>query len=64
VETEAWLPVPKVNSPELLASKLRRQADQLLLLAARSGDLQLVLKQAEALYKQSEGRDSFLWAKG
>jgi hypothetical protein len=33
---------------------LRRHADQLLLMAARSGDLTL-LKQAEALYKQSEG---------
>ncbi|MNU11709.1 hypothetical protein D3C72_2597770 [compost metagenome] len=31
--------------------KLRRQADDLLLLAARSGDMQLV-KEAESLYKQ------------
>ncbi|WNS41266.1 hypothetical protein [Paenibacillus sp. MMS20-IR301] len=41
--------------------KLRRQADKLLLLAARSGDMQLV-KEAEALYKQLEGEE-LAWSK-
>ncbi|MNI53920.1 hypothetical protein D3C73_1087800 [compost metagenome] len=38
--------------PEV-TEKVRRQADKLLLLAARSGDMQLV-KEAEMLYKQLE----------
>ncbi|WP_415841236.1 hypothetical protein [Paenibacillus typhae] len=37
----------------VLEERLRRQADKLLLLAARSGDMQLV-KEAEVLYKQLE----------
>lgn len=38
---------------QVLEERLRRQADKLLLLAARSGDMQLV-KEAEVLYKQLE----------
>ncbi|MEK3713000.1 hypothetical protein [Paenibacillus sp. FSL R7-0333] len=41
------------NKPEVPADILRRQADQLLLMAARSGDMQL-LREAEALYKRLE----------
>jgi hypothetical protein len=41
------------NQQQVSTEKLRRQADKLLLLAARSGDMQLV-KEAEALYKQLE----------
>ncbi|MNE61867.1 hypothetical protein D3C80_1571110 [compost metagenome] len=41
------------STDPMLADKLRRQADKLLLLAARSGDMQLV-KEAEVLYKQLE----------
>lgn len=40
------------NDP-VLAERIRRQADKLLLLAARSGDMQLV-KEAEVLYKRLE----------
>lgn len=36
--------------------KLRRQADRLLLMAARSTDMQL-LKEAEALYKRLEAEN-------
>ncbi|MEK3902549.1 MULTISPECIES: hypothetical protein [unclassified Paenibacillus] len=41
------------NKPEVPADILRRQADQLLLMSARSGDMQL-LREAEALYKRLE----------
>ncbi|NQX47429.1 hypothetical protein HQN87_19020 [Paenibacillus tritici] len=41
------------NKPDVPSDKLRRQADQLLLMAARSGDMQL-LKEAETLYKKLE----------
>lgn len=46
--TKQQIPVP--------SDKLRRQADKLLLLAARSGDMQLV-KEAESLYKQLESKE-------
>ncbi|WP_342564494.1 hypothetical protein NST84_04775 [Paenibacillus sp. FSL R7-0345] len=41
------------STDPVLSERLRRQADKLLLLAARSGDMQLV-KEAEVLYKQLE----------
>ncbi|MEK3795804.1 hypothetical protein MKX42_29065 [Paenibacillus sp. FSL R7-0204] len=41
------------NKPEVPSEILRRQADQLLLMSARSGDMQL-LREAEALYKRLE----------
>lgn len=41
------------NADPSLSEKLRRQADKLLLLAARSGDMQLV-KEAEMVYRQLE----------
>lgn len=41
------------NADPVLSERVRRQADKLLLLAARSGDMQLV-KEAELLYKQLE----------
>lgn len=41
------------NADPALSEKMRRQADKLLLLATRSGDMQLV-KEAEMLYKQLE----------
>lgn len=41
------------NADPLVCEKVRRQADKLLLLAARSGDMQLV-KEAELMYKQLE----------
>ncbi|MNY68831.1 hypothetical protein D3C86_2066590 [compost metagenome] len=41
------------NADPSLSEKVRRQADKLLLLAARSGDMQLV-KEAEMLYRQLE----------
>lgn len=41
------------NKPEDYTGRLRRQADGLLLMAARSADMQL-LKEAEALYKRLE----------
>jgi hypothetical protein len=50
VETEV---ARSQNQHQIFYDKLRRQADKLLLLAARSGDMQLV-KEAEMLYKQLE----------
>ncbi|MEK5034478.1 hypothetical protein MKY96_23725 [Paenibacillus sp. FSL R7-0302] len=44
------------NKPEVPADILRRQADHLLLMAARSGDMQL-LREAEALYKRLEAEN-------
>lgn len=49
------------NHLHLFSDKLRRQADKLLLMAARSGDLQLV-KEAEALYKQLEA-ENLQWSR-
>ncbi|MNC35542.1 hypothetical protein D3C76_57390 [compost metagenome] len=40
--------------------RLRRQADDLLLLAARSGDMQLV-KEAETVYKQLDAESQVWW---
>jgi transcriptional antiterminator Rof (Rho-off) len=48
LRTKQQIPAP--------SDKLRRQADKLLLLAARSGDMQLV-KEAESLYKQLESKE-------
>ncbi|MFD2875342.1 hypothetical protein ACFTAO_04190 [Paenibacillus rhizoplanae] len=49
------------NKPEVPTEMLRRQADQLLLMAARSGDTQL-LREAEALYKRLEV-DNLPWTR-
>ncbi|ETT52390.1 hypothetical protein MKZ07_28675 [Paenibacillus sp. FSL P4-0338] len=44
------------NKPEVPSEILHRQADQLLLMAARSGDMQL-LREAESLYKRLEAEN-------
>lgn len=48
------------NQIETFSEKLRRQADKLLLLAARSGDMQLV-KEAESVYKQLDVAGQLWW---